>query len=286
MSAHREEPGAPDTEGAPIASTAGSGGDNQDLGSVLEALLARIRGLTEPAMRASVVAGTLRELSPEAAARMCVHVYRGSVHDPALKDLWHALALAVEFQLVTEDVLAEMRSCLFGLGSEGLATALTPPQRVHRERPPVAVVPGGRQLTLGERKALARKPDRRLLARLARDPDPSVVRIVLSNPRTVEQDVVRIAASRPANRAALLEIARHPRWNNKIAVVRALVFNPATPLAAKLRLLPRLRRQDLREVAFGGLADQETAAAAKRLLDSDTGDEGGRGHGPFDLRRS
>ena len=39
-----------------------------------------------------------------------------------------------------------------------------------------------RPLTLGERKALARKPDRRLIARAMRDPHPAVVAVLLSNP--------------------------------------------------------------------------------------------------------
>ena len=55
----------------------------------------------------------------------------------------------------------------------------------------------GRPLTLGERKSLARRPDRDLIARVMRDPNPDVIRILLNNPGLTESDVVRVCARRP-----------------------------------------------------------------------------------------
>ena len=81
------------------------------------------------------------------------------------------------------------------------------------ERPPEPAPPhGARPLTLGERKSLARRPSRRALDALMRDPHPAVIRAVLDSPRLTEDDVVRMAARRPGSAAALTEIARHAKW--------------------------------------------------------------------------
>jgi hypothetical protein len=65
-----------------------------------------------------------------------------------------------------------------------------------------------RDVALGRRRSLARGRDPLLLEKLARDPDPIVIANLLANPRTTENDVVRIAALRPVAPSTLLEIAR------------------------------------------------------------------------------
>jgi hypothetical protein len=107
----------------------------------------------------------------------------------------------------------------------------------------------GRALTLGERKSLARKPDRQLTERLLRDPHPDVIRQLLSNPKLTEEDVVSLAARRPCRPDVLQEIARTPRWTHRPRVRMALVLNPDTPLPAATPLLGLLIRQELRLVA-------------------------------------
>ena len=114
------------------------------------------------------------------------------------------------------------------------------------ERP---LKPTGRPLTLGERKALARTRHREELKLLLRDPHPAVVAILLDNPHVTEQDIVTVAAMRPAAPAALAKIAAHARWSVRHAVKRALVLNPATPLADAIRLATTLRPNELDEIA-------------------------------------
>ena len=82
-------------------------------------------------------------------------------------------------------------------------------------------------LSLGERKAKARLRDRNALDRLLYDPDPSVVRILLGNPRLTEAHVIRLASRRPNRTTALAEIGRDPRWLSRPAVQRALALNAA-----------------------------------------------------------
>ncbi len=109
--------------------------------------------------------------------------------------------------------------------------------------------PRGKPLTLGERKSLARTHSREELLLLIRDPHPDVIRILLDNPHVTENEIVRIAAQRPAVPESLALIAKHPRWSLRHAVKRALVFNPSTPLADAIRITTTLRGQELAELA-------------------------------------
>lgn len=109
--------------------------------------------------------------------------------------------------------------------------------------------PAGRPLTLGERKALARTHRRDQLLLLIRDPHPDVVGILLENPHVTETEILRIASTRPAVPAALAKIAAHPRWSVRHTVKRALVMNPATPLADAIRIVTTLRVAELAELA-------------------------------------
>lgn len=125
------------------------------------------------------------------------------------------------------------------------------------ERP---LMPTGRPLSLGERKSLARTHDREQLLLLLRDPHPAVVAIILDNPHVTEVDIVRVAAMRPAVPASLHTIALHPRWSVRHPVKRALVLNPATPLADAIRIATTLRTAELAELA----ADHSLPAALRQ----------------------
>lgn len=123
----------------------------------------------------------------------------------------------------------------------------------------------GRPLTLGERKTLARKRDRDLLARVLRDPHPDVVRIVLDNPALTEIDVVRLCARRPISKDALLQVFRHTRWIVRYRVRLALALNPNTPEAVALQLLPHLTPEDRKEVQRSGDVSERVRAACAEL---------------------
>jgi hypothetical protein len=107
----------------------------------------------------------------------------------------------------------------------------------------------GRPLTLGERKSLARRPDRETMQRLLADPHPDVIHRLLRNPRVLEDDVVRLAAKRPGHGDVLAEIARSTRWVHRPRVRMALVMNPATPPEIAARIAGLLLRHELELVA-------------------------------------
>lgn len=124
----------------------------------------------------------------------------------------------------------------------------------------------GRPLTLGERKALARRPTRRFLSKLLADPHPQVIRNLLANPLTTEDDVVRLAAKRPIDPAILAEIAAHGRWQMRRRVQLAIVLNPSSPPSVAVPLVSVLLRADLRQVVASTEAGAEVRmVAAERL---------------------
>lgn len=122
-----------------------------------------------------------------------------------------------------------------------------------------------RPITLGERKSLARTSDRRLLDRVVRDPDPSVVKSVLENPHVTESDVLAIASSK-ANGAALMPVVESARWIVRYDVRTALCFNELLPLRFALPLTTSLRSRELRAIREGGTFRAPQAELANVLL--------------------
>lgn len=119
----------------------------------------------------------------------------------------------------------------------------------------------GRPLTLGERKSLARRPDRETIDRLLRDPHPDVIRLLLANPKLTEDHVLSLSTRRPCRPDVLVQIARSPRWAHRPRIRMGLVLNPDTPLETAAPLLGLLVRQELSLVATS-----TTVAPAVRAL--------------------
>jgi len=125
----------------------------------------------------------------------------------------------------------------------------------------------GRTLTLGERRALARRPTRKAMEKLFADPHPMVIRTLLANPKVVEDDVVRLTARRPADPEVVAEVARSPRWAHRVKVRMAIVLNPDTPVELSIPLLALLVRPELELVASGSSLSPTLRAAARDLLE-------------------
>lgn len=106
----------------------------------------------------------------------------------------------------------------------------------------------GRELSLGERRNLARRSGRQRFDALIKDPHPMVIRELLSNPKTTEDDVVRVAAVRPARPASILAIAS-TRWLARRRVRLSVLQNPGSPLSVALPLVGLCTRGELLELA-------------------------------------
>jgi hypothetical protein len=125
----------------------------------------------------------------------------------------------------------------------------------------------GRVLTLGERRALARRPSRAAFDKLLRDPHPMVVKNLLQNPRLTEDDVVRMVARRPAYPEVIAEVARHAVWSQRARVRMTIVQNPGAPPEIAVPLLRLLIRPELLRVTSAADVPAVVRAAAGELLE-------------------
>jgi hypothetical protein len=217
-------------------------------------------------MREAVLAEQLGAISAEEAAALASEIVRrapsGRPYDVAL--------LALSGLLDRERLGYERRAAIYEVararGDVLLLRLLLTAQPGPDGAPAAAPIPGRPELTLGERKTLARTRRRELLDRMLRDPDPSVLEILLGNPRVTEADVVRLAARRPTSPEAQRALFRADRFKTRYVVQRALVLNPYTPSDLAAQLTGLLTVPDLRRVdADAQLADPVRAAARAQL---------------------
>jgi hypothetical protein len=124
------------------------------------------------------------------------------------------------------------------------------------------------EMTLGERVTLARGASRAIVRCLLGSADGRVLRGLLSNPRLVETDAVRIASSPQAPPDVLAHVGGHPKWGCRRAVRVALTGNPRTPVASALRVLCSLDRLDLQRISRDAKVPTIVRIGAERRLNS------------------
>ena len=125
-------------------------------------------------------------------------------------------------------------------------------------------------LAVGERMAIARRSSLGVQRAISRDRQPRVIRALLENPRVTDGVVVPMAASDATPPAILDVIATDRRWSVRYGVRVAICRNPRTPVATALRLLPLLKKFDLRVVSREHRLGPEVRRRAELLL-GDTG---------------
>lgn len=227
--------------------------------------------LPDPRLRIDWLEDQLTRVPREVAAQLLnALVEESESADPGAREVF--LTIALVFVGRAETTLAkEMRreaalQRLFSL-ERMLRQAPRPPSP--SMRPEELAVPDygfGRELSLGERRSLARKPHRRAFEKLLSDPHPLVIGQLLQNPKMVEDDAIRIAARRPANTKVLGELARNPRWVSRARVRMALLLNPGTPAELSVPLLGLCTRPQLRTVITSTEAVPILRVTARELL--------------------
>ena len=234
------------------------------------ALARRLAALEEGAIRARAAARHLEALEPTHAVALVEALARAS---------WSAegrLALAAVGQaLVGPETrlpygwLADVYAEATARGATEVAALLVapPPQRAFAE-PRDKADPRLAHLTLGHKKAMSRtQRDPDLLARLAAEGDPVVVRELLRNAQLTEPFVVRIASRRPCRPSTLRCVFESRRWRTRPAVAIALARNPFIETELALRLLGGLRAADLRDIARDGVLHPLVRAVAARIAE-------------------
>jgi len=94
-----------------------------------------------------------------------------------------------------------------------------------------------------------------------------VIRQLLENPRLTEDDVVRMAARRPARLEVLEAIAQNGRWLSRPRVRLSVLFNPGSPPAMTMPLLAVCTRNELAEVLHSSDASAVLRSAAHELFE-------------------
>jgi hypothetical protein len=166
-------------------------------------------------------------------------------------------------QRLREEAVGSSLLSLGRLLRRPVTTSMRPPAAAESRVPDYGT---GRSLTLGERKALARRPTRKAMEKLLADPHPVVIRTLLANPKVVEDDVIRLTARRPNLPEVLAEVARSPRWAHRVRVRMAVVLNPDSPPELAIPLLALLVRPELKLVAAAAYLAPALRLAARDLL--------------------
>lgn len=231
-----------------------------------EALARCVISIGDPAVRVTYVRHSLLGRTPEVVADLfTVAMTSAEARQRAHAEVLQTFSLALADE-ACDGLREAVRSVLDARQQRWLARAL---QRVPiEEEAETQRVPDfgkGRTVTLGERKSLARRNDRELIARCLRDPHPHVIRILLGNPGLTETDVVRLCARRPASTEVLREVFRSPRWVIRYRVKVALALNPYAPLDVALQLAPHLQAQDLRRLVSAEDLHPELREACRRF---------------------
>lgn len=228
-----------------------------------------VLSLAEVSLRVGWLQEALPRWPPSDAARLlnalCEENERG---DPTAREVLLPLSILLvrlAQSALLEELRAEVRNQNLLSLDRLVRRALDEPERPPSERS-VPDYGQGRELTLGERRSLARRPDRRAFEKLLDDPHPLVIRQLLGNPKLTEDDVVRLIARRPARFEALNELVQTD-WLSRGRVRMTLLLNPGSPASMTLPLLPLCTRSELLEVLRGADTSALLRATAHELLE-------------------
>lgn len=123
------------------------------------------------------------------------------------------------------------------------------------------------ELAVGEKVTLARRAGAGLLAHLRQDPSPRVIAALLDNPRLTEGILAPLAHSERTSPPVLALIAADRRWGLRQELRSLLCRNPRTPVDTVLRILPTLRKDDLRAVGSDPRLAEAVRSRARLLLE-------------------
>ena len=122
------------------------------------------------------------------------------------------------------------------------------------------------RLRVVERVQMALKGGRDERVLLIRDPCKVVQRAVLQSPQLSEQEVESFANMATLSDETLRLIAGNRKFRKNYTIVRALMFNPKTPLEVTLHLLPHIKPLDLKFLTTNKDIPDTLRTSATRLF--------------------
>lgn len=226
----------------------------------------------EPSFRLAWLRDRLGRVTSEEGARLLNGLLEESeAADPDAREVLLTLAMLF-IDSSNRKLLGRMRREARRQALLSLERLLRPARRPAAQAPPHDEQPVpdygmGRELTLGERRSLARRPNRAAFEKLLADPHPMVIRLLLANPKMIEDDAVRLASRRPARAEVIREVAGTHRWLSRTRVRMAILHNPGSPPDIAIPLVGLCTRSQLRELLESTAAQLSVRATARELLD-------------------
>jgi hypothetical protein len=105
---------------------------------------------------------------------------------------------------------------------------------------------------LGSKITLARRAGTAVLETLLQEGHPQLTAACLDNPRLKESALFRFLNGPGAGPETISQVARHPRWQSRHELQRAILNNPKTPLIWFTALLPRFSLHEVRNLTVSG----------------------------------
>jgi len=122
-----------------------------------------------------------------------------------------------------------------------------------------------KKMSMGQKVALAVKGNKEVRGILIRANNKLLCLKVLENPRLGDNEVEAYAKSTNVSEDVLRGISQRKEWLKRPAIVRALVFNPRTPLGVSLDFLKWLSLRELEQLAKNRNVPETLRAAGRKL---------------------
>ena len=218
----------------------------------------------DPAMAPSLLEQILvQEMNDEAIVR-CL------IRNPTLPDEIFNKVLSELSEELQQEV-AMRQKALVSIDEYGLTPA--EPKKIKRPR---ATDKGTKEsgslqrrlgnMSPGEKISIALKGPKEARGLLIRDSSKEIALTVLKNPKIAESEIEFYAASTNVAEDIPREIAKNRDWCKKYSILRALIFNPKTPVGVSVEKLPYIKDKDLQFLSKSKNVPSVVRSGAKRLM--------------------
>ena len=122
------------------------------------------------------------------------------------------------------------------------------------------------RMTVTERVKTAMRGNREERSFLIRDPNKLVSISVLASPKLTEQEVEGYSKMASVSEDVLRVIGTSRAWTKTYGVIRALTFNPKTPLVLSMSYVSRLVEKDVKSLATDRNIGEPVKLLARKMM--------------------